>query len=75
MCPTLAPSVTTCLVRPYAAFASATAAMRKLDAVGLDTVTHGLEKGEHFQSMRAIVHQPRAGQYEAILEMDKHLTA
>ncbi len=49
--------------------------MRKLDAVGLDTVTHGLEKGEHFQSMRAIMHQPRAGQYEAILEMDKHLTA
>src|SRR5207302_3559099 len=40
----------------------------ELDAVALDTVTHRLDKGQRFQSMRAIVHQPRAGHYEAIVE-------
>jgi hypothetical protein len=45
----------------------------ELHAVALDTVTHRLEKGQRFRSMRAIVHQPRAAHYEAILEMDKHL--
>jgi len=47
----------------------------ELHAVALDTVTHRLEEGQRFQSMRAIVHQPRAGHYEAIVEMDKHLVA
>ena len=47
----------------------------ELDAVALDTVTHQLEPGQRFQSIRTIVHQPQAGHYEAIVEMDKHLIA
>jgi hypothetical protein len=41
--------------------------------VFLRAVTQPLEKGQRFAAMRGIVHQPRRGQYEVIVEMDKHL--
>jgi hypothetical protein len=43
--------------------------------VFLDTVTQPVEKRQHFTSMRGIVHQPRRGHYEVIVEMDEHLEA
>jgi hypothetical protein len=47
----------------------------ELHAVALDTVTEHLEPGQRFESLRAIVHQPHAGHYEAIVEMEKHLVS
>jgi hypothetical protein len=44
-----------------------------LAGVLLDTVQQPIESGARFESMRAIVHQPRFGEYEAIVEMDEHL--
>lgn len=38
------------------------------------TVTLLARPLQHFSTVRGIVHQPRAGEYEVIIEMDKHLT-
>jgi hypothetical protein len=47
----------------------------KVPGVLLDTVAQPIEAGQRFAAMRAIVHQPKAGRYEVIVEMDKHLVA
>jgi hypothetical protein len=41
-------------------------------AVMLDSVNRELRAGETFESLRALIHQPRSGQYEAIIELDDH---
>jgi hypothetical protein len=43
--------------------------------VFLDTVRQPVDEGQRFSAMRGIVHQPRRGRYEVIVEMDKHLVA
>lgn len=44
----------------------------RLLAVMLDSVTRELRAGETLESLRALIHQPRSGQYEAIVELDDH---
>lgn len=44
-----------------------------LAGVLLDTVRQPVGPGARFESMRAIVHQPQFGEYEAIVELDEHL--
>jgi hypothetical protein len=44
----------------------------ELDAIALDTVTRPLRESQRFESIRSIVHQPRAGFYEAIVELNNH---
>jgi hypothetical protein len=39
----------------------------------LHTVTQKVEQSQQFQFLRGIAHQPRAGHYEVIVEMDAHL--
>jgi hypothetical protein len=43
-----------------------------LTAVVLDSVRRELRPGETLESLRALIHQPRAGKYEAIVELDDH---
>jgi len=44
-----------------------------LAAVALGNVTSELRKGQQFHALRALIHQPSAGRYEAIIELDQHL--
>jgi hypothetical protein len=44
----------------------------ELVAVMLDSVGRELRAGEAFDSLRALVHQPKSGQYEGIIELDDH---
>ena len=46
----------------------------RLEGLMLETVTIPLGAGQKVRSMRAILHQPRLAHYEAIVELDKHLT-
>jgi len=39
----------------------------------LHSVTKPIQVGQRFRSVRGIVHQPRAAQYEVIVELDRHL--
>lgn len=45
----------------------------RLDAVVLENVTTPLVEGQELASMRALLHQPAAGRYHAIVELDEHL--
>jgi hypothetical protein len=45
----------------------------KVQGVLLHTVTAKLEAGQKFETIRGIVHQPHANEYEVIVEMNKHL--
>jgi hypothetical protein len=45
-----------------------------MGGVLLDSVTRPIKSGDRFSSARAIVHQPHFGEYEAIFELDEHLT-
>ncbi|AUT04585.1 hypothetical protein CLI64_29535 (plasmid) [Nostoc sp. CENA543] len=45
----------------------------QLPAVLLDNVTTVLSVGQRLKYLRGIVHQPRAGEYEVIVELDQHL--
>ncbi len=40
----------------------------------LHTVTQGVQPGRRFRAMRGLVHQPRAAEYEVIVELNQHLT-
>jgi hypothetical protein len=44
-----------------------------LDAQLLDNVRTPLREGQQLTSLRALLHQPSAGRYEAIVELDQHL--
>ena len=44
----------------------------KLDGILLRSVTVPLRAGKHFQTLRALLHQPRKGHYEAIVELNEH---
>ena len=44
----------------------------KLDGVLLKSVTVHLRAGQHFQTLRALLHQPTQGHYEAIVELNEH---
>jgi hypothetical protein len=39
----------------------------------LDNVTTALEAGQSVQWLRGLVHQPAAGEYEVIVELDQHI--
>lgn len=39
----------------------------------LNSVTATLKAGQQLHTLRTLVHQPRPGQYEAIVELDEHL--
>jgi len=43
-----------------------------LSAVVLDSVRRELQPGDTLESLRVLIHQPRSGQYEAIVELDDH---
>jgi hypothetical protein len=45
----------------------------QLSAVLLHTVTAALGPGQKLRSLRGLLHQPRAGELEAIVELDEHL--
>jgi hypothetical protein len=45
----------------------------RLSGVLLPTVQRTLQAGQHFRALRGIVHQPRAAQYELIVELDEHM--
>jgi hypothetical protein len=47
----------------------------KISGILLPTVTATVGPGHKFQAMRGIVHQPKSGEYQVIVEMDKHLTS
>jgi hypothetical protein len=45
----------------------------EVTGVLLANVTTRLEPGQRIHSLRGLVHQPRAGEYEVIVELDQHL--
>lgn len=45
----------------------------KVSGVLLHTITKPVYAADKFGAMRAIVHQPRAGEYEVIVELNQHL--
>jgi hypothetical protein len=47
----------------------------KVPGILLHTVTTKLAPGQRFQAVRGIVHRPRSGEYEVLVEMDKHLNS
>ena len=47
----------------------------KVSGVLMDTVSQKVRSGQKFPYMRGIVHQPGAGRYEVIVELDEHLGA
>jgi hypothetical protein len=45
---------------------------KSLTAVVVDSVQRVVRPGDTFESLRALMHQPRRGHYEAIVELDDH---
>src|SRR5260370_37202205 len=45
----------------------------KVSGLFLDTVAQKVRPGQKFRYMRGVVHQPQAGKYEVIVELDDHL--
>jgi len=44
-----------------------------VSGVALDTVTTRLYEGQQLASLRTLLHQPAAGEYQAIVELDQHI--
>jgi hypothetical protein len=45
----------------------------RLQGLLLDSVTATVKAGQHLDTLRTLVHQPRPGYYEAIVELNEHL--